>query len=61
MRSLTFFLLITSNIFNTMKLAWELETIEFILFKLNICYNNILYECNKQTIEINNFSCTYKL
>jgi len=44
-----------------MKLAWELETIEFILFKLNICYNNILYECNKQTIEINNFSCTYKL
>lgn len=44
---LFFFFLITSNIFNTEKLAGELETIEFIIFKLNICYNNILYKYNK--------------
>jgi len=44
-----------------MKLALKLDTIEFILFKLNIRYNNLLYECFKQTIEIHNFLCTYKL
>jgi len=44
-----------------MKLAWALETIEFILFELDISYRNVLYECNKQTIEIHNFSCNYNL
>lgn len=44
-----------------MKLAWELETIEFILYELDIKLWQLLYECNKQTIEIHNFSCTYNL